>query len=438
MVLILENGAIITPEDEAMLQALHSRSAEGVASHLEKLAKAGSGKFMESFYVGYGHKSIGDCGTITLFIEGISMLAAKAIQDSMLYSGQEASTRYIDFSNQPFLDPIGNDVSRSILARLRSFYVGASERVVAHLKEQFPKKDDEMQGTYDKAINARSFDILRGALPAGATTNIAWHTNLRQAADRIALLRHHPCHEIRDIAVAIETALRRKYPNSFGHKTYESTETYNREWMTGEYLFDPEKDAFPDMALAFDGIDRARLGEHRDLLLRRPAKTELPKLVGDSGTVRFEFLLDFGSFRDVQRHRAVVQRMPLLTAKFGFVPWYLESMPEEVRLEAKALLAEIESSLNRLSEDFPKETLQYYVPMGYAVPVSLTGDIAAFAYLIELRATPFVHPTLQKRALEMATILEGRFGDSGLRLHVDHGALGRFDTKRGNHDIVKK
>lgn len=130
--------------------------------------------------------------------------------------------------------------------------------------------------------------------------------------------------------------------------------------------------------------------------------------------------------------------MPLLTIKFGFVPWYLESMPEDVRREAEQLLAELESSMSLLSKDFPKETLQYYIPMGYAVPVSLTGDMAAFTYLIELRATPFVHPTLQKRALEMAMILEERFGDLGLRLHVDQSALGRFDAKRGNHDIVKK
>lgn len=154
--------------------------------------------------------------------------------------------------------------------------------------------------------------------------------------------------------------------------------------------------------------------------------------------MRFEFLLDFGSFRDVQRHRAVVQRMPLLTTKFGFVPWYLESMPEDVRSEAKNLLTEIESSLDVLSKDFPKETLQYYIPMGYAVPVSLTGDLAAFTYLIELRSTPFVHPTLQKRALEMAAILEERFGEIGLSLHVDTHTLGRFDSKRGNHDITPK
>lgn len=122
--------------------------------------------------------------------------------------------------------------------------------------------------------------------------------------------------------------------------------------------------------------------------------------------------------------------MPLVTTQFGFVPWYLESMPEDVRSEAESLISWIESSIGTLSENFSKEVLQYYVPMGYAVPVSLTGDIPAFAYLVELRATPFVHPTLQKRAIEMAQVLENHFAEFGLVLHVDKTALGRFDAKR--------
>jgi len=73
---------------------------------LEVLAEKGADNFMSKFYVGYGHKSIGDCGSITLFIEGVSMLGAKAIQDTKLYNGQEASTRYIDFSKQPILNPL--------------------------------------------------------------------------------------------------------------------------------------------------------------------------------------------------------------------------------------------------------------------------------------------------------------------------------------------
>jgi hypothetical protein len=32
------------------------------------------------------------------------MLVAKAIQDNKLYSGQEASTRYVDFSKQKFIN----------------------------------------------------------------------------------------------------------------------------------------------------------------------------------------------------------------------------------------------------------------------------------------------------------------------------------------------
>nr|MDP9127602.1 thymidylate synthase [Pseudomonadota bacterium] len=53
------------PEDLAMLQALYSRSPASVLSHLEKLKQTGSGKFMDNYYVGYGHASIGDCGATT-------------------------------------------------------------------------------------------------------------------------------------------------------------------------------------------------------------------------------------------------------------------------------------------------------------------------------------------------------------------------------------
>src|SRR5258706_10605385 len=86
------------PEDNAMLQALYSRSAKSVQEHVASIVKARSGEFMKRYYVGYNHKSIADCGTTTLFFEGVSLLAAKAIQDSPMYSGQETSTRYINMA----------------------------------------------------------------------------------------------------------------------------------------------------------------------------------------------------------------------------------------------------------------------------------------------------------------------------------------------------
>ena len=432
-VLVLNTGAIIDAEADAMLQALHSRSVGGIKHHLEVLADKGADGFMANFYVGYGHKSIGDLGSTTLFIEGVSMLVAKAIQDSRLYNGQESSTRYIDFQKQPFIDPLGSKASHALLESLRSFYVASLEPLQAALQDRFPRGKDEDGIKYTKAINARSFDILRGFLPAGAATNLAWHTNLRQLADKIALLRHHPLEEVRDIVAVIEAAVQEAHPNSFGHKRYEKTEEYNA--MCGKELTYWDVDSHPEFTFDESGLNVDLLGQFESLLKARPPKTELPKIVAEAGTVQFDFLLDFGSFRDIQRHRAVVQRMPLVTIKHGFEPWYLGELPEDLAVRAQEHIATFEKALAEL--DASPEILQYYIPMGYRLPNRVVGDIPALTYLTELRCTRFVHPTLRKRALQMMDALEGAFGEHGLVLHRDSDP-DRFDVKRGEHDIVMK
>jgi predicted RNA-binding protein YlqC (UPF0109 family) len=73
--------------------------------------------------------------------------------------------------------------------------------------------------------------------------------------------------------------------------------------------------------------------------------------------------------------------------------------------------------------------------MGYKIPVILSGDLSALIYTIELRATSFVHETLQVKAIEMADLLEKTYG---LKLHVNREDVGRFNIKRGNQDIVEK
>ncbi|OGZ11460.1 MAG: hypothetical protein A2942_04400 [Candidatus Lloydbacteria bacterium RIFCSPLOWO2_01_FULL_50_20] len=439
LVLLLDTGARITPEAEAMLQALYSRDPQSVYEHLKAIAEKGPGKFMASYYVGYGHKSIGDCGTVTLFIEGISMLAAKAIQDWMLYSGQEVSTRYVDFSIQPFEDPVGTVTTKEMLEALRTYYLHALPLLEIDLKRRFPIAEGEKEAMYVKAIKARAFDTLRGFLPAGARTSIAWHTNLRQAADKIALLRHHPLREVRQSADAIESVLIEAYPSSFSHERFEATEKYNEQWMSGQYYL--EDTACPEFLLARDDIaygEFARRPELQKIFADRPPKTELPKMLAEFGTMQFRFLLDFGSFRDIQRQRAVAQRMPLLTAFHGFEEWYLDELTPELREEAKNVLSKNSEAIAVLEKaDTPKEVIQYFLPMGYRTANRLTGDLPAIVYLVELRATRFVHPTLQVRAHQMANVLKERLGKYGLNLHID-SEVGRFDIRRGAQDIIKK
>lgn len=431
-IVILDPGAVLNSEATAMLQALHSRSTEGIDGHLKVLAERGAEKFMSTYYVGYGHKSIGDCGSAIVFIEGVSMLAAKAIQDSKLYNGQESSTRYIDFAAQPFLNPVGTEEGALILEDWRNFYVANLEDVAASLTKRFQQGADEKDATYEKAIKARAFDIMRGFLPAGATTNLAWTTTLRQFADRTLQLRHHPLEEVREIAEALEDALIETHPNSFAKKRYDGTEAYLEKTAAEYYYHNPKS---PELELVRNGVDTKALEPYRKLLEERPAKTELPKWLGAYGDAAFAFTLDFGSFRDIQRHRAITQRMPLLTDELGFNEWYLNELPEAVRSEAKELLEKQVKRIASLTND--KAVRQYYHPMGYNISNYLSGDLPALVYLVELRASSLVHPTLATRATEMAKLLDKTFDSCGLALHLDPEP-GRFNVKRGEHDITKK
>lgn len=432
-VMVLNTGATIPPEAEAMLQALHSRSVGGVESHLKTLEEKGAEKFMATFYVGYGHKSIGDCGSATLFIEGVSMLAAKAIQDWPLYSGQESSTRYIDFAHQPFIDPLGTTASKEILDTWRTFYLKGLTRMQEELKRRFPHSADEKENVYEKAIAARSFDTMRGFLPAGATTNLAWHSNLRQFADKILQLRHHPLGEVREIAEGAEAALLEAFPSSFSDKRYEATEAYYKTYMQHAYYY--TENTTRDFTLLSDTIDRDLLRSYREMLATRPPKTDLPKQLAECGVMQFAFTLDFGSFRDIQRHRAITQRMPLLTLTHGFGEWYLEEMPTDLRAQAEEIIRKQTEHIIALG--LSPEEAQYYTAMGFKTQNRITGSLPALVYLIELRATRFVHPTLRHRALQMAEVLRERFSPYGLVLHIDSDP-DRFDVKRGEQDIVKK
>lgn len=426
-----------------MLQALHSRSIGGVDAHLVKLAQKGAKNFMDTYYVGYGDKSIGDCGTTTIFIEGVSMLVAKAIQDSQLYNGQESSTRYIDYTNQPFANPAGSQQGVDLLESLRTFYLHGLDVMKKELSLRHPKAADEDEKVWQKAINARAFDIMRSFLPAGAATNLAWHTELRHAADHLLRLRNHPLLEVRDVAAAVQEALDEAYPSSFKQKRYPATEEYVEMWMRELYYYNDNPgnaaglhaNVLRGMVLERNSIDHNLLRSYKNILQNRPIKTEPPKFLAEAGTMQFSFLLDFGSFRDLQRHRSLIQRMPLLTDKRGFHTWYLEQMPESLKQEAIGFLARYSNGLDVLH--LSSELVQYYIPMGYRVSLRLTGDLPALIWVVELRSGISVHPTLRIVAQHMGQLMLEQLGGMGLKLYIDESE-DRFNYKRGTQDIVEK
>ncbi len=252
----------LRPEDIAMIQALYSRSAESAEKHINtiyaarreavidvlhgmKMARESYGRlsdddsttydsviddlmtlmsgggasakaaaFASRFYVGYNHKSIGDGASTTLFIENVSLLAAKAIQDNPLYNGQETSTRFINMAAQRIVDPVGTLASKAIHDRWMAFYTSAQGPTAAEVQKRYPRQEGEAEAAYVGAVTARVFDILRAFLPAGICTQLSWHTNLRQAGDNLTRLHNHPAAEMRVIGQSLSAMLREQYPSS--------------------------------------------------------------------------------------------------------------------------------------------------------------------------------------------------------------------------------
>ena len=418
------------PEDVAMMQALYSRSPKSVEEHVDKVKQSGSGKFMSTFYVGYGHASIADCGSTTIFIEGLSILADKAIQDWPLYSGQETSTRYIDMAKQAIIDPLDSEASHQIMKDWMDFYIAGQEILKPFLKEKYPRRPEEDANVYEKAINARAFDIMRGFLPAGITTQLSWHSNLRQAWDHLALLQHHPLAEVKILAKQILEKLQSKYENSFSHPSYPEQEAY-RALAVGKYSYFPPQNS-QDFTFSTD-IKHEDLKKYTELLNERPLKTGLPYFLGDLGYCHFQFLLDYGSFRDIQRHRSAIARMPLLTTQLGFQSWYLEQMPADLRQQAENLIAKQKQAIDALSAD--DNIKQYYVAMGFNVNCQISNNLPSAVYVAELRSGKTVHPSLRRIAQYMCRALQEYLPEVKLYCDFDPDD---WDVRRGLHDIINK
>lgn len=390
------------PQVLAMLQAFYSRSPMSIDDRLAKLLTEGADgetatekirQAMQRYYVNYGHASIGDCGGTTVFIENVSMLAAKAIQDNELYNGQECSTRYLDFSKQKFIapsffDPLLQTQGKEIHEQLRALYMRVLPLAVEWATKNYDpnlvlsSKIEEMnrKGAFHSTCKAIAFDICRGLLPAGASTSLSWTGSFHNFDQHLRWLSLHPLFEVRSIARRIYSALLAKYPASFrgevlnpGDEEEHPAVYYNQNEPNREpRVYNKMWTSVPDFP-------------------RRPKGRSL-----DDYSAIFEISgpLDFGSFRDLQRHRHGMNRIPLIRAESQLHPWYVRQF-DKIDPSIMEEMNSIRQKLSNLRLGVSATDVQYFMPMATKVSTHMVWNLGQLRYVMDLRTKTSVHPTLR-------------------------------------------
>lgn len=360
-----------SPEEWAALGAMFSRSVDGVEALAEKITADKAGKFMEQFYVGYGHASIGDMADIKVFIEGVPFYVACMLEHFSRFRGQESSTRYINFAKQK----PAYDADEGVYREQIDTYLAAVRRVTNNLEMRHSDGNGAIGGTAARAIKARAFDICRSLLPWGATTNVAWYGDIRTITQHLAFLisPENPNRDITNIKPYVEEIFKAIY------------EVYPKSTKLLDDIRPVPPYPYPEL-----GKDAYYFGSN-------------------------EYKLDFGSWRDLNRHRVGCQIVLFDAVNATMHPWYDEMLTAH----------EIEWGHTTHPTPSINERL-----LGYTIPYQYTTHASQFAYLCQLRSKPSVHPTLRANVQKFANK-----HDFGADVTPDAGPFGFFEH-RGNETIL--
>lgn len=406
-----------------------------------RLASEKARAFHEKWVIGYGHASVAEHAAIHLAVENVSILASKAIEDLRLGSYTEKSTRYVVFDQHSFVEPHGLSPEaaqryREAAERLFKVYLDLIPKITAKLQSRSQRPDGMSDAAYNAAIRAQVCDMMRGLLPVGTRTNLGITANARALEALLSKLYSSPLGEVRELAgkmhraaeVVTPTLVKHAAPNPYRH----SLATEVAKVVRTIYSPPPEganatmvihqpvrlirydKDALERIATAliYEGSDASVHFQGISDALRHTVNRELEDIVKSSlrsrglhdavprafecATMTFELMMDFGAYRDLQRHRMLTPAVQKLTCRLGFeTPRELLEMGF-VEPYVEAMMAARDTWMY-LENEYPNEA-QYVVPLGYRVRVLWTLNLRELFHVIELRSAKQGHPSYRRIA----------------------------------------
>jgi thymidylate synthase ThyX len=400
-------------------------------------AKEKARQFHEKWVVGYGHASVAEHAVVHLALEDVSIVATKIIEDSRLASFTEKSTRYVLFDDHKFYhvprlmqSPLAALYEDAVRLLLHS-YVTSIPQVVEGIKARVPRRTGQSERTYETACRAKAYDLLRYLLPASTMTNLGLTINARALEHLLTKLLSHPLEEARDLATAMKreavkvvpTLLKYADHNPYFAETDQALRHLGRELFAEEEppgtpsvsLVRSPEDAEEQLAAAivfgYTQLSWAQVAERVgklpasqrqriiDEYLQRREPHDQPLRALEHLYYTFDIVLDYGAFRDIQRHRMATQTRQDLSTRYGY------SVPEEIVAFGlgdvfQACMTRAADAHTRIAEQFPLEA-QYVLPLAYRIRVLFTWNLRELCHFIQLRSARQGHASYRRIAQEV-------------------------------------
>src|SRR5262245_9782769 len=212
---ILLDEFIQAPESgfAAIVGAAHENGAEQIVAVRQAEA------FYERVLVGYGDDSVAELGGAHVACEGVSNIAAKALEDSRIgISPLEKSTRYVVFNRKlggryrylrerQIIESRHAACYEAALDNLFDTYSALLDPTIAAVRARTPRDEATSERAYNSATRAKACDLLRGLLPMATLTNVGLFGNGRAFEYLLTKLYAAPLGELGALAGAMQLAL---------------------------------------------------------------------------------------------------------------------------------------------------------------------------------------------------------------------------------------
>ncbi len=428
-------------------------------------AQAKARQFHEKWVVGYGHASVAEHAVAHLAVEDVSIIASKVIEDMRLASYTEKSTRYVAFDTQqyyPLPELRGTDadaIYHDTVQALFQTYNALLPDLIETVKRDWPRGPKQTERGHHTACRAKALDILRYLLPAGTLTNLGITINGRALEHLLTKMLSHPLCEVQQLGKQLKaeaqkiipTLLKYAEPNAYMAATETAMQHMAKtllgstheaqdacavrlvqapddaeETLVAAMLYSHSRHAWPQVLPRVRSFSPTQRQEVIDAYLSRRGPHDPPLRALEHLAYTFEILVDYGAYRDIQRHRMATQTRQMPSPQHGY------SLPEEVTRygvqETFEVCMQRAATAYDQIEQVQPHVAPYVLPLAYRCRVLITWNLRELHHFVQLRSAKQGHVSYRRIAQDVYRAIDAHHPllAQYIRVDLENYGLGRL------------